>query len=67
MAANTLGNHAARPLLAVLVGYSALAMEDALYDNVAVRTVVRIAYDPVPDESTICISRRLPERYALGH
>ena len=67
MAANTLGHHAARPLLAVVVGYSALAMKDALYDNVAVRTVARIASDPVPGELTICISRRLPERHALGH
>ena len=44
------------------------AVEDALYDSRAMRQFVGIdlGREPVPDETTICQFRHLPEAHRLG-
>ncbi len=46
-------------------GYSDPAMEDALYDNMAVRVFARVDAGHAPDETTICKFRHLLERHGL--
>ncbi len=44
------------------------AVEEALYDSIAMRHFVAIdlGREPVPDETTVCKFRHLLERYGLG-